>query len=107
MKFKPFTAMRRGLGAFWRGVDATRRTFFNLLFLLLAIFGGGVKPLKEKTALVVELRGDLLEQARGRPSEALIESLAGGDVKRSVQLRDVLTVLDAAAKDPQIASVVA
>lgn len=112
MKSKPFTAIRRGLGAFWRGVDATRRTFFNVLFLLLAIFllwaifGGGVKPLKEKTALVLELRGDLVEQARGRPSEALIESLAGGDVKRTVQLRDVLTVLDAAAKDPQITSVV-
>ncbi|MFD2368253.1 signal peptide peptidase SppA [Pseudoduganella sp. GCM10020061] len=112
MKFKPFSAMRRGLGAFWRGVDATRRTFFNLLFLLLAvfvlwaIFGGGVKPLGEKTALVVELRGDLLEQTRGRPSEHLIEGLAGGEVKRSMQLRDVLTVLNAAAKDPQISSVV-
>lgn len=112
MKFKPFSAMRRGLGAFWRGVDATRRTFFNLLFLLLlivllwAIFGGGVKPLGEKTALVLELRGDLVEQTRGRPSEALLEGLAGGEVKRSVQLRDVLTVLDAAAKDPQISSVV-
>ncbi|HEY1043518.1 MAG TPA: signal peptide peptidase SppA [Telluria sp.] len=112
MKSKPFSAIRRGIGAFWRGVDATRRMFFNVLFLLLAIlllwaiFGGGVKPLGEKTALVLDLRGDLVEQHRGRPSEALVESLAGGEVRRSVQLRDVLTVLDAAAKDSQISSVV-
>ena len=112
MKFKPLSTMRRGLGAFWRGVDATRRTFFNVLFLLLviallwAIFGGGVKPLEDKTALVIDLRGDIVEQARGRPSEEMIERLAGGNVKRTVLLRDVLTVLDAAAKDPQVSSVV-
>ncbi|HEU4851926.1 MAG TPA: signal peptide peptidase SppA [Telluria sp.] len=112
MKSSPFSYVRRGLGVFWRGVDATRRTFFNVLFLLIAIlllwalFGGGVKPLGEKTALVVNLRGDIVEQHRGRPTEALVENALGGDVKRSTQLRDVLTVLDAAAKDPQISSVV-
>lgn len=112
MSEMPKSRIRRGFGALWRGVDATRRTVLNLLFLLVliallwAIFGGGVKPLSEKTALVVELRGDLVEQHRGRPSEALVESALGGEVKRSTQLRDVLTVLDAAAKDPQISSVV-
>ena len=111
MKFKPFSWLRRGFVAFWHAVDASRRATMNFLFLIIAVallwalFGGGVKPLGNKTALVLELRGDLVEQHSGTASEALIGNLSG-DVRRSVQLRDVLTVLKAAEKDPQVSSVV-
>jgi protease-4 len=111
MSFKPLSSLRRGFGAFWRALDATRRTVLNLLFLLIvlmllwAIFGGGVKPLAGKTALVLDLKGDLVEQHRDGLRESLLAGI-GGDSKRTIQLRDVLTVLDAAAKDPNISSVV-
>ena len=35
MSFKPLSALRRGFGFFWRTLDATRRTFFNLIFLFI------------------------------------------------------------------------
>jgi protease-4 len=111
MSFKPLTSLRRGFGMFWRGLDATRRFVFNILFLLLlialllAIFGGGTKPLGKKTALVLELRGDLVEEHTGGLRDTLLSNV-GGEVRRTVELRDVLEALDAAAKDPRIASLV-
>ncbi|HEU4373892.1 MAG TPA: signal peptide peptidase SppA, partial [Telluria sp.] len=106
-----FHTLRRGVGSFWRAVDATRRTILNVLFLailifvLWALFGGGVKPLGPKTALVLNLKGSLVEQSTGSVRDALMANVSG-DVKRTVQLRDVLTALDAAATDPNIGSVV-
>ena len=38
MSFKPFTSLRRGIGMFWRGLDATRRFVLNSLFLIV-LFG--------------------------------------------------------------------
>ncbi|NHZ34989.1 signal peptide peptidase SppA [Massilia rubra] len=111
MSFKPLSTFRRGFGMFWSAVDSTRRGVLNVLFLiivvilLMAIFGGGVKPMATKTALVLEVKGDLVEQHSGNVRDALMANVGGGDVRKSVQLRDVLTVLDSAAKDPQISSV--
>jgi protease-4 len=106
-----FKTLSRGVGKFWRAVDATRRTILNLLFLaflifvLWAIFGGGVKPLGPKTALVLDLKGLLVEQSSGSVRDALMANVGGGDLKKTVQLRDVLTALDAAATDSSITSV--
>ena len=111
MPLKPLSSVRRGIGAFWRGLDATRRFVLNSLFLLIvvllliAMFTGGPKPLVSKTALVLELRGDLVEEHTGGLRDALLSNV-GGEVKRTVELRDLLVVLDAAAKDKNIASVV-
>ena len=110
MSFKPFSYLRRGLAFIWIGVDTTRRIFFNVLFLLLliivliAVFSS-TKPLAAKTALVLELHGDLVEQHSGTVRDALVQNVQG-DSRRSVQLRDVLTVLDAAGRDTNITSVV-
>jgi len=111
MPFKPLSFLRRGAGMFWRALDATRRTLLNLLFLafliflLWAMFGGGLQPLGPKTALVLDLKGALVEQSTGTVRDALMANVSG-DVKRTVQLRDVLTALDAAAIDTSIGSVV-
>jgi protease-4 len=111
MSFKPLSSLRRGFGAFWRALDATRRLVLNLLFLVIvvmllwAMFGGGARPLLPRTALVLDLKGDLVEQHTGGVRETLLAGV-GGESKRTVQLRDVLTVLDAAAKDGNITSVV-
>ncbi len=105
-----FKTLGRGVGKFWRAVDATRRTILNVLFLLIlvlilwAVFGGGVKPLGAKTALVLDLKGTLVEQSAGSVRDALMANVSG-DVKKTVQLRDVLTALDAAATDENISSV--
>lgn len=107
-----FSYVRGGFAWFWGAVDRSRRATMNFLFLLVvvlliaAIFGGGVKPLGDKTMLVLNLEGALVEQASGGSRDALMAGLAGGEVHKSVQLRDVLNVLDAAAKDPQIGGAV-
>ena len=111
MAFKPLSALRRAFGMLWHAVDVSRRTFMNLLFLLFVILvlmvvsSGGVKPIGEKSALVLELKGDLVEQYDSSFQDTLVDSLAG-DSKRAVRLRDLLTVLDAAAKDKSINTVV-
>ena len=112
MSFKPLSSLRRGAGMLCRALDTTRRTVLNLLFLLIVILllwvvfgGGGAKPLATNTALVLELKGDLVEQYQGTLRDTLLDNV-GGDSKRTIRMRDVLTVLDAAAKDPNITSVV-
>jgi protease-4 len=110
MSFKPLSTLRRGFGMFWRALDATRRTVLNLLFLLIlifllaAIFGGGAKPIGHKTSLVLEIKGDIVEQHSGNVRDAIMSNVRG-DMQRTVQLRDMLRVLDAAAKDKNISSV--
>jgi protease-4 len=112
MSFKPFSAVRRGLGMFWRALDATRRTVLNLLFLVIVIvllfmiFGGGAKPLADKTALVLELKGDMVEQSSSTVRDTLMSSVGAGETRHTIQLRDVLTVLDSAAHDSNISTVV-
>jgi protease-4 len=111
MSFKPMTSLRRGIGSLWRGIDATRRFVLNLLFLiivivlLMAMFGGGIKPLAPKTALVLDLKGELVEEKAGSVRDSVVAGLSG-NARHLIQLRDVLTALDAAAKDTNINSVV-
>ena len=110
MSSKPKSTLRRGFGMLWRGIDATRRTVLNILFLLIvlilliALFSGGAKPVTAKTALVLELKGEIVEQHAGDVRDALMSSVSG-ETRRSVQLRDLLTVLDAAANDNNVSSV--
>jgi len=102
---------RRIFGFLWRLLDGTRRVFFNLLFLLfivvlvIMIVGGG-RRIEDKTVLVLDLKGSLVEQQTGNVRQTVMSQLEGADAKEDVQLRDVLQVLDAAAKDPKISSVV-
>ncbi|MBC7956349.1 MAG: signal peptide peptidase SppA [Cytophagales bacterium] len=102
-----FATTRRWFGRFWWLLDATRRTLFNLVFLLIlvvvvvAIATSGPPKLEDNTALVLNLRGPLVEQHPAGIRDAALAQLAG-DAPRSTQLRDVLSVLDAATKDPKI-----
>ena len=101
--------LRRG----WRVLDATRRALFNLLLLTLLVAGAWwlLKPaypaLQDKTALVVGLQGALVEQASGMNVRERLMGLAGGaGDSQQTRLRDVLAVLDAAAKDDKISHAV-
>jgi protease-4 len=100
--------IRRTFGALWWLLDGTRRLVFNLLFLVLLIvlavvwFGGERAPtVEEKTALVLNLHGELVEQYTRAGSDILLsESL--GQERRETRVRDVLAALEAAAEDPNI-----
>ena len=107
MARSPFSYIRSGFSFFWRFLDAGRRTVLNLIFLALlivilyAIFGGGLKPLAPKTTLVLDLKGQLVEQSSASPRDALLTGVQGGESVRMLQLRDVLKVL---APPPKMAT---
>lgn len=95
------------LGRLWWLLDASRRSLMNLLFL--ALLGGllwlafkpGMPALQAKTALVLDLAGPVTEQKSGSARASALAQLQGEDAAQT-QLRDVLAVLDAAAKDPNV-----
>jgi protease-4 len=107
MSAAPRSALRRWLGRLWWLIDGTRRVVFNLVFLLIlavvivALVTSGPRALEDDTALVLNLRGPLVEQHAQGVRDAAVAQLSG-EAPKSTQLRDVLTVLDAAARDPQI-----
>ncbi|MDC8770296.1 signal peptide peptidase SppA [Roseateles albus] len=95
---------------FWAALDASRRFLLNLLMLalLVALVSGlmsrGPAPLKDKTTLVLDLRGSLVEQFSGSPREQVMAQLKG-NAQRQTRLRDVLATLETAGKDPHISQV--
>jgi protease-4 len=97
----------RGFKGLWWFLDATRRSLLNLLLLalLLALAWAVIKPgapaLKPKTALVLDLAGPVVEQRTGSARDSAIKQLQGEENDQT-RLRDVLAVLDAAAKDENI-----
>jgi protease IV len=97
----------RGLRGFWWLLDNSRRALLNLLLLALvlavlwALLRGGTPALQPKTALVLDLSGRISEQRSGSPRDAALKQLRGQEVGQ-LQLRDVLAVLDAAARDEKI-----
>ena len=111
MAFSPFRAIGQGITWFWSAVDSSRRFLINFIFLLLvifllsSIFSSDKVKLDEKTALILNFKGQIVEQHAGSASDAFLAEVQGEN-KRSTQLRDILTVLDAAAVDPKISSAV-
>ena len=99
--------LRLWVGRLWALVDGTRRAVFNLLWLALligvpvALFTGRADKLEDKTVLVLDLAGPLVEQGAGGTRETLLRQVQGED-QGQVRLRDVIAVLDAAARDPKI-----
>ena len=97
----------------WGVMNFTRRLILNLLFfgLLLLILlgfvavlahGDGIKPLAERTTLVIAPEGRLVEQFSADPvSRALAKSVGQGD-GGEVQVRDLIRVIEAARTDGKI-----
>ncbi|WP_284618832.1 signal peptide peptidase SppA [Aquabacterium humicola] len=103
--------LRRIFGGLWWLVDGSRRLVLNFLFLLIvgAIFvawlRSGPPPILDKTMLVLNLSGPLVDQRSGNARDRAMKQLRG-EPDDQVQLRDVLRALELAAKDPKIAGVV-
>ncbi len=98
----------RSLRFLWRVLDGTRRALLNGLLLVLlaalawALWRSGPPALQDKTALVLNWAGSVVEQRSGGGArDTAIRQLRGSDPAQT-RLRDVLAVLDAASRDPQI-----
>jgi protease IV len=100
----------------WQVLTRVRRGIFGVLLNLLLVAGvlallvlflrPSAPPLKDKTALVLNIDGALVEQRTALNLREQAMGLTGGPSQEQTQLRDVLSALDAAAKDARIAHVV-
>ncbi|KAF1716453.1 signal peptide peptidase SppA [Pseudoxanthomonas yeongjuensis] len=106
----PIAAFFVGL---WDVMNFTRRLilnflFFGLLFLCLALFllavgrGNGVKPLLERTTLVIAPEGKLVEQYSSDPATRALAKAFGDKNAEEIQLRDLVRAIDAAKDDKNI-----
>src|SRR4051794_4688011 len=106
-----FSALGRWLVQCWKFIDSARKVTLNLLLLFVAIalivvVVKRIPPsLQESTALVLDLKGKIVEQEAGG-LRALALAQASGEEPQNTQLRDVLAVIDGAAKDAKIARIV-
>lgn len=97
----------RGFGRF---LDTFRLIISNLLFFgvllvfvtLLVMAGSGTeRVVQSDSVLVIQPQGQLVEQFSIDPVQRALGGLAG-DAPKQVQLRDLIKVIDAAAKDDRI-----
>jgi protease IV len=106
----PIAAFFVGL---WNVMNFTRRLilnflFFGLLFLFLVLFvaavgrGNGVKPLLERTTLVIAPEGRLVEQYSADPATRALSKAFGDKSAEEIQLRDLIRAIDAAKDDKNI-----
>lgn len=102
--------IRRFFGAIWDTLNFTRRLLLNLIFLVIviAIIAGllaRTPVLKEGTALVLDLQGNIVEQYSVDASQRAIGRITG-NATQEIQLRDILRTIDAASRDANIGRIV-
>ena len=94
-----------------RGIDATRRVFVNLLFLLLIVallfilFQDDSPEIADSTALLIAPKGQLVEQLTGQSLERMINE-ARGTVTPEVLLKDVIDAINAGKNDDRVKALV-
>lgn len=93
---------------FWGVVDGLRRIVLNILFLLLLAIvvvwltqDKKVKPVDNKTTLVLQPRGIVVEQYSGSPIDRAIGN-ATGNQEFETRLRDLVKALELAQTDSKI-----
>jgi len=100
-----FKAIRYLIRGFWHGLSVLRIFVGNLLFLALIVFllsiflQGSDQDLPDQAALVLSLRGDIVEQ---KTETMLSNSLLGEAAQEETLLKDVLDVIDHAAEDSRV-----
>jgi protease-4 len=103
--------VKKVLGRIWRGIDASRRAFVNLLFvafvifLLVILFSSDKPEIADGTALVVSPKGILVEQLTGQSIERMIDE-ARGVVPTETLLKDVIDSITAAKDDDRVQALV-
>jgi protease-4 len=95
----------------WRGIDAARRVFVNLLFvaliivLLVVLFSDDSPEIADGTALVIAPKGQLVEQLTGQSIQRAVDE-ARGAVPPETLLKDVLDAIEAAKDDDRVQALV-
>ncbi|MGH8211901.1 MAG: signal peptide peptidase SppA [Rhodanobacteraceae bacterium] len=95
-----------GLRAVGRGINIARLVIINLIFflilaLILIAVGHGVPEVGPNSALVLKPDGQLVEQYSIDPASRALARMSGQD-EGQVQVRDLVAVIDAAARDGNI-----
>ena len=102
---KLFTAIGYLFSGFWRGLTVCRLVLGNLIFLALIIIVLSIflhdpeEELPDQAALVLSLRGDIVEQ---KTQTMLSNRLLGEAAQEEILLRDIIDVIDHAADDPRV-----
>ncbi len=97
----------RMLRNLWRGIDLLRRLVLNLVFFgcLLVLLGwwlvDAAPEAPESAILVLDPRGELVEQKTGDPLEQAFRTASGDDLPE-VSIWDLMTAVEEAAEDPRI-----
>jgi protease-4 len=95
----------------WRGIDAARRVFVNLIFvalvivLLVVLFSDDSPEIADGTALVIAPKGQLVEQLTGQSIQRAVDE-ARGAVPPETLLKDVLDAIEAAKDDDRVQALV-
>ena len=103
------------LCTFGRGINVARLVIINVLFFgflflfVLFVMGVGaakhVNDIQDGSVLVLKPEGRLVEQYSINPMQRALSKLSGNEPKE-VQLRDLTSSIDAAAKDSRITRIV-
>lgn len=103
--------LKRVFTALWNGLTRLRLALSNLLFLLmlgvlwLVYSGASLEPLPQKAALLLNLRGVVVEERS--LVDPLARMLSGpAATEHEVLLRDILKAVELAAADPAITALV-
>ena len=100
----------RSVRAIWNTLNFTRRLILNLIVLLLLVllftaFFRSSPTLDKRSALVIDPSGSIVEEFSTDAADRMLSNLSGA-ANEEVQLRDLLRVIDAAAKDARIERIV-
>jgi protease-4 len=91
----------------WRGIDAARRVFVNLVFvalvivLLMVLFSNDSPEIADGTALVIAPKGRLVEQLTGQSIQRAVDE-ARGAVPPETLLKDVVDAIEAGKDDDRV-----
>ena len=108
MTRKLFALLGAGLRRLWWLLDQGRRAVLNLLLLALlgaalwALWQSRPPALEPRTALVLDLSGPLVDQAPSAGVRDTALRQVRGQQAGATRLRDLVAVLDAAAKDDKV-----
>lgn len=95
----------------WGAINSTRKVVINLVFLaivigLLAMALSSDKPkIADTTALVIQPKGQLVEQLTAKSFDALLDEARGTAVVETL-LKDVLDAIDAAKNDDRVQALI-
>ena len=98
-------------GSTWRGIDAARRVFVNLLFvalviaLLVVLFSDDDPDIAATTALVIAPKGQLVKPLTGQSIQRAVDE-ARGAVPPETLLKDVIDAIEAGKDDDRVQALV-